>query len=104
MVKIVSVNLAGGGRGEAAFYPSLDEALLNSGAYELDCDDEVGVLVAYDVKTATHLYAVEAASKQNIGFKFLLKSELDDIQNVLDLYQGFIITADDELKQEIGIW
>lgn len=103
-MKLVLIDLAGGSRGEAAFYPSLDEAMLNSGAYELDGDDEVGVLVAYDVKTATHLYAVEAVSKQNTGFKLLLKSELDDIQNVLDLYQGYIITADDELKQEIGIW
>lgn len=103
-MKIVLINLAGGGRGEAAFYPSLDEAMLNSGSYELDCDDEVGVLVAYDVKTSTHLYAVEAASKRNSGFKYLPKNELEDIQNILDLYQGFIITADDELKQEIGIW
>lgn len=87
---------------EAAFYPTLDEALLNAGANNLDGDDEIGVLVAHDVKSGECMYAVELEYGFNRSdeYKYVLKSDLDCCEELFNLYKGFVITVDDTLKYE----
>jgi len=87
---------------EVVFYPTLDEALTDAGVDELDSDDEIGILVAYDVKTSKHFYAVETTQDLE-HFTYVKSGELS-IENLLDLWKGYVITADDKLKQEPVIW